>query len=179
MFFFGKNNKKNSDSQESKLEAAVHDLSEGDKYIRQRDFAEAEKWYMKSISALEPLAQRSESADIRRELSRAYSMMSVVCRMVTDEKKRSQAAVWLKKSVEIDEKLAKSIGTPKAYDDLACSYSGLGGSTLDITYCEKALAIWQELHRKYPQEHLYVKRIEDEQFNIRKLKEYISRTKKP
>ena len=76
---------------------------------------------------------------------------------------------------EIDEKLAEQSGTPQAYDDLACSYSGLGGTTFDISYCEKALAIWERLHAQYPQERLYAKRIEDEKYNIEKLKTYLSR----
>ena len=101
-------------------------------------------------------------------------MLNVIGRMSTDEKKRSEATEWLKKSLVIDEKLAELSGTPQAYDDLACSYSGLGAMTYDISYCEKALAIWQDLHRKYPNEQLYGKRIETEQFNIGKLKELIS-----
>ena len=173
--FFKKNEKKGNDTPESRLETASEYFQQGYTLTARHEFAEAEKWYLKCLSILEPLSQQSESTQILRELSRTYSMLSVLGRAVTDEKKRREAVVWLKKSLEIDEKLAKSVGTPQAFDDLACSYSGIGASTLDVSYCEKALAIWQDLHRQYPHEHLYEKRIEDEQDNIKKLKEYLRR----
>ncbi len=175
--FFWKKGKDKNDSPESKFETASSYMKKGDELTRRHDFAEAEKWYLKCLSILEPLSHQVESTHIQRELSRTYSMLSVMGRMTTDEKKRREAVAWLKKSLEIDEKLAAESGTAQAYDDLACSYSGLGGMALDTTYCEKALAIWQELHRKYPNERQYVKRIEDEQYNIGKLKEYHSRNK--
>ena len=167
--------KDNNDSPESKMKTAASYLQKGNEHTRRHEFAEAEKWYLKCLSILEPLSQQVESTQVLRELSRTYSMLSALGRAVTDEKKRREAAVWLKKSLEIDEKLAAQAGTPQAYDDLACSYSGLGALSLDITHCEKALAIWRDLHRKYPNEPLYEKRIRDEEYNIGKLKEYLSR----
>ena len=169
--FFWKKNKDKNESPESKLREAADYSKKGDELTRRHDFAEAEKWYLKSIDILEPLSRQYDSPQIMRELSRAYSMMNVMGRMTTDEKKRKEAVEWLKKSLEIDEKLAAQAGTPQAYDDLACSYSGLGGMTLDASYCEKALSIWRDLHRKYPNERLYAKRIEDEEYNIARLKE--------
>ncbi len=177
MWFFRKSEKKKTDSPESKLETAAAYSKKGDEHTRRHEFAEAEEWYLKCLSILEPLSRQADSAHIQRELSRTYSMLSALGRVVTDEKKRSEAVVWLKKSLEIDEKLARQDGTPRALDDLACSYSGLGGTSLDITYCEKALAIWEDLHRQYPNEPLYAKRIEDEQYNIGKLRAYLSRSK--
>ncbi len=177
MWFFRKNDKKKTDSPESQMETAAGFMKKGDDHTRRHEFAEAEKCYLQCLSILEPLSKQYESTQLLRELSRTYSMLNVLGRAVTDEKKRSEAVVWLKKSLEIDEKLAEQAGTAQAYDDLACSYSGLGDSALDITYCEKALAIWQDLHRRYPNERLYEKRIEDEQYNIGKLKEYLSRRK--
>ena len=177
MFFFRKKDKKDNESAGSNLESAAAFMQKGDECTRRHDFAEAEKWYLKSLSVLEPLSQQDKSNRTRRLLSRTYSMLSVLGRAVTDEKKRREAADWLKKSLEIDEKLAAQAGTAEAYDDLACSYSGLGGLALDVSYNEKALAIWRDLHRKYPNEPLYEKRIEDEQYNIGKLKEYLSRKK--
>lgn len=173
--FFWKRNKDKDNSPESKLRTAAEYSKKGDDHTRRHEFAEAEKWYLKSLSILEPLSRQIESTRILRELSRIYSMLSVLGRAVTDEKKRREAVVWLKKSLEIDEKLAAEAGTPQAYDDLACSYSGLGDLALDVTYCEKALAIWQDLHKRYPNEPLYEKRIKDEQYNIQKLKEYLNR----
>ncbi len=175
--FFWKNKKEKNDSPESKFEKAAEYSKRGDELTRQHDFSEAEKWYLQGLAILEPLERQYDSLPIKRELSRTYSMLSVMGRMSTNEKKRRDAVEWQKKSLEIDEKLAEQTGTPQVYDDLACSYSGLGDLALDITYCEKALAIWQDLHRKYPYERLYEKRIEDEQYNIAKLKEYLSRTK--
>lgn len=174
--FFWKKNKGKNDSPESKLEAAAALSRQGDDHTRRHEFAKAEQFYLKCISILEPLAQQDGSANVLRELSRSYSMLSALGRAVTDEKKRREAVVWLKKSLEIDEKLAAQTGTPQAYDDLACSYSGLGALALDTAYCERALAIWQDLHDQYPGERLYEKRIEDEKYNIEKLKEYIRRT---
>lgn len=175
--FFWKKNKEKSDTPEAKLQTAADYIKKGDEFTSRHEFAEAEKWYLKCLSILEPLSQQFDSPQILRALSRTYSMLSVLGRAVTDEKKRKEAVVWLKKSLEIDEKLAGLSGTPQAYDDLACSYSGLGDLALDITYCEKALAIWQDLHKRYPNERLYEKRIEDEKYNIGKLKEYLSRTR--
>ena len=164
-------------SPESRLKTADDYMKKGDDLTRKHEFGEAEKWYLKCLEILEPLSKQYESTYVLRELSRTYSMLNVLGRAVTDEKKRSEAPGWLKKSLEIDEKLAEQSGTPQAYDDLACSYSGLGGTTFDISYCEKALAIWERLHAQYPNERLYVKRIEDEKYNIEKLKAYLSRTK--
>ena len=177
MWFFKKNDKKKAESPESQLKTAAEYMKKGDDLTRRHEFAEAEKWYLKCLSILEPLSEQYESTYILRELSRTYSMLNVLGRAVTDEKKRAEAPGWLKKSLEIDEKLAEQSGTPQAYDDLACSYSGLGGTTFDISYCEKALAIWERLHAQYPNERLYAKRIEDEKYNIEKLKAYLSRTK--
>ena len=162
-------------SPESRLKTADDYMKKGDDLTRKHEFGEAEKWYLKCLEILEPLSKQYESTYVLRELSRTYSMLNVLGRAVTDEKKRSEAPGWLKKSLEIDEKLAEQSGTPQAYDDLACSYSGLGGTTFDISYCEKALAIWERLHAQYPQERLYAKRIEDEKYNIEKLKTYLSR----
>ena len=162
-------------SPESRLKTADDYMKKGDDLTRKHEFGEAEKWYLKCLEILEPLSKQYDSTYILRELSRTYSMLNVLGRAVTDEKKRSEAPGWLKKSLEIDEKLAEQSGTPQAYDDLACSYSGLGGTTFDISYCEKALAIWERLHAQYPQERLYAKRIEDEKYNIEKLKTYLSR----
>ncbi len=162
-------------SPESRLKTADDYMKKGDDLTRKHEFGEAEKWYLKCLEILEPLSKQYESTYVLRELSRTYSMLNVLGRAVTDEKKRSEAPGWLKKSLEIDEKLAEEAGTPQAYDDLACSYSGLGGTTFDISYCEKALAIWERLHAQYPQERLYAKRIEDEKYNIEKLKTYLSR----
>ena len=162
-------------SPESRLKTADDYMKKGDDLTRKHEFGEAEKWYLKCLEILEPLSKQYESTYVLRELSRTYSMLNVLGRAVTDEKKRSEAPGWLKKSLEIDEKLAEQSGTPQAYDDLACSYSGLGGTTFNISYCEKALAIWERLHAQYPQERLYAKRIEDEKYNIEKLKTYLSR----
>ncbi len=175
MWFFKKKDKKNDDSADSKLEQAAAYSQKGDECTRQHNFPEAEKWYLQCLAIMEPLAQQDHSTRVQRQLSRTYSMLSVMGRMSTDARKRSEAAAWLKKSLEIDEKLAIRAGTAQAMDDLACSYSGLGGLSLDVTYCEKALAIWKDLHKRYPGERLYEKRIEDEQFNIAKLKEYLSK----
>lgn len=177
MWFFKKKDKKNDDSVESKLEQAAAYFQKGDEYTRQHNFPEAEKWYLQCLAIAEPLAKQDNSTRVQRQLSRTYSMLSVMGRMSTDAQKRSEAAAWLKKSLEIDEKLAIRAGTAQAMDDLACSYSGLGGLALDITYCEKALAIWKDLHNRYPNERLYEKRIEDEQYNIAKLQEYLSKRK--
>lgn len=75
----------------------------------------------------------------------------------------------------MDLKLAKASGTPQSYDDLACSYSGLGSLTNDISLQEKALSIWQDLQRKYPEEALYRERIETEISNIEKVRAYLKR----
>ena len=173
MFFW----KKKKESPEEKLQTAAEYFRQGDAHTRRHEFDEAEKWYLKCVSVLEPLSRQYDSPQIQRELSRAYSMMNVMGRMTTDFKKRNEAAEWLKKSLAIDEKLAAQAGTPQAYDDLACSYSGLGGMTLDPSYCEKALSIWRDLHKKYPNEPLYEKRIKDEEFNIGRLKEILNNRK--
>ena len=165
-------------SPQARLATAKEYSRRGYDYLRQRDFEKAENSYSMSIFTLENvLREHGEITEIMRELSRSYSMRCTLCRLVTDEKKRSEAEGWAKKALEIDEKIAKKEGTPQAYDDLACSYDTMGGVACDVSYCEKALAIWRDLHKKYPKESLYVKRIEDEEFNIRKLKEYISRKK--
>ena len=163
--------KKKANDPGAGLEKAAGYSLKGDELTRRHEFAEAEKWYLKAIAVLEPLAEQGGSMKVMRELSRAYSMMSVLGRAVTDEKKRAEAAGWLKKSLLIDEKLAEADGSPQAWDDLACSYSGLGAMTLDAAYSEKALAIWNDLKRKHPENAAYAKRVADEEFNIKKIKE--------
>ena len=87
----------------------------------------------------------------------------------TDEKKRKEAIGWAKKSVEIDEKIVAQAGTPDAYDCLATSYSNLGAATMNIILCDKALQIWMKLQKEYPDNPLYAKRVETQQYNNRQL----------
>ena len=45
----------------------------------------------------------------------------------------------------------------------------------DISLKEKALSIWQDLRRKYPEEDLYRERVETEISNIEKVRAYLKR----
>ena len=96
-------------------------------------------------------------------------MLSVLGLAVADEKKRKAAAEWAKKAVELDEKMVEEAGTPDAYDCLATSYSNLGAATLDIMLCDKALQIWMNLQKQYPENPLYASRVETQQYNNRQL----------
>ena len=88
---------------------------------------------------------------------------------VADEKKRSEAVTWAKRAIAIDEKLVEEGGTADAYDALATSYSNLGAATMNIQLCDKALQIWMKLQEQYPNNRLYAKRVEDQQYNNRQL----------
>ena len=92
MWFFKKNDKKKAESPESQLKTAADYMKKGDDLTRRHEFAEAEKWYLKCLSILEPLSEQYESTYILRELSRTYSMLNVLGRAVTDEKKRAESA---------------------------------------------------------------------------------------
>ena len=164
MFFW-----KRKDAPESRLKEAEELYKKGEASVKLHDFSRAESSFLKCVSILEPLSENHESRTIQRKLSQAYSMLSVLGLAVTDEKKRKEAVSWAKKSVEIDEKLAAEAGTPDAYDALATSYSNLGAATLDIMLCDKALQIWMKLQKEYPNNPLYAKRVETQQYNNRQL----------
>ena len=164
MFF-----KKKSDSPELKIKEAEDSFKKGEAFTKLHDFAKAEKCFLKSVSILEPLAEQHDARTLQRKLSQTYSMLSVLGLAVADEKKRKEAVVWAKKAIEIDEKLVAEAGTPDAYDNLATSYSNLGAATLDIMLCDKALQIWMKLQKEYPDNPLYAKRVETQQYNNRQL----------
>lgn len=161
--------KKKNDSPEKKLQEADDYYKKGVAYTQLQQFSQAEKWFLKCLSILEPLAQQNESRTLQRKLSQTYSMLSVLGLAVTDQQKRKEAIEWSKKAVEIDEKIVKQAGTPDAYDNLATSYSNLGAATGDIILCDKALQIWMNLQKEYPDNPLYAKRVEDQQYNNRQL----------
>ena len=164
MFF-----KKKNSSPEARLQEAEDFYKKGEACTKMQDFAKAESWFKKCLAILEPLAEEHESRTLQRKLSQTYSMLSVLGLAVADEKKRKEAVGWAKKSVEIDEKLAAQAGTPDAYDNLATSYSNLGAATMDIMMCDKALQIWMKLQKEYPNNPLYAKRVETQQYNNRQL----------
>lgn len=164
MFF-----RKKNDSPEASLREAEECFQKGSDCTKLHDFARAEKWFLKCVAILEPLAEKHDARTLRRKLSQAYSMLSVLGLAVTDEKKRKEAVSWARKSVEIDEQIVAQAGTPDAYDALATSYSNLGAATMDITLCDKALQIWMQLQRQYPDNPLYAKRVETQQYNNRQL----------
>ena len=164
MFF-----KKKSDSPELKIKEAEDSFKKGEAFTKLHDFTKAEKCFLKSVSILEPLAEQHDARTLQRKLSQTYSMLSVLGLAVADEKKRKEAVVWAKKAIEIDEKLVAEAGTPDAYDNLATSYSNLGAATLDIMLCDKALQIWMKLQKEYPDNPLYARRVETQQYNNRQL----------
>ena len=164
MFFRKKNT-----SPEARLKEAEDCYKKGEASIKLHDFAKAEKSFLKCVSILEPLSEQHDARTLQRKLSQAYSMLSVLGLAVTDEKKRKEAVEWAKKAVEIDEELVAQAGTPDAYDNLATSYSNLGAATLDIMLCDKALQIWMNLQKQYPENPLYAKRVETQQYNNRQL----------
>lgn len=164
MFF-----KKKSNSPEARLQEAEEYYKKGESRIKLQDFAKAETWFQKCLAILEPLSEQYDSRTIKRKLSQTYSMLSVLGLAVTDAKKRKEAAEWARKAVAIDEKLAAEAGTPDAYDNLATSYSNLGAATLDIMLCDKALQIWMQLQKQYPDNPLYANRVETQQYNNRQL----------
>lgn len=164
MFF-----KKRNDSSEAALQKADEYYKGGITGLQTGKFERAEKEFIKCLAILEPLSQKNESKALRRKISQAYSMLSVCGLAVADAKKRSEATEWAKKAVSIDEKLVEQDGTADAYDALATSYSNLGAATMDITLCDKALQIWMKLQEQYPNNPLYKKRVEDQQYNNRQL----------
>ena len=154
---------------EAKLKEADASYEKGVNSIRLGQLGQAENEFLKCVSLLEPLSKEHESRTLQRKLSQAYSMLSVCGLAVADEKKRSGAVEWAKKAVAIDEKLVEQGGTADAYDALATSYSNLGAATMDIMLCDKALQIWMKLQEQYPNNPLYKKRVEDQQYNNRQL----------
>ncbi len=164
MFF-----RKKSKSPESMLQEAEEYFKKGEASTKLHDFSKAETWFRKCVSVLEPLKEEHGSRTIQRKLSHTYSMLSVLGLATADEKKRKEAALWAKKAVDIDEKLVEEAGTPDAYDCLATSYSNLGSATLDIMLCDKALQIWMKLQKEYPDNPLYARRVETQQYNNRQL----------
>ena len=165
MIFFWKRN----ESPEAKLKKADEHYKGGVAYLQTGQFDKAEKELRSCLSILEPLTQQHESRTLQRKLSQTYSMLCVRGLAVADEKKRSEAVEWAKKAVAIDEKLVEQGGTADAYDALATSYSNLGAATMNIVLCDKALQIWMKLKEQYPDNPLYVKRVEDQQYNNRQL----------
>ena len=158
MMFFWKRN----ESPEAKLKKADEHYKGGVAYLQTGQFDKAEKELRSCLSILEPLTQQHESRTLQRKLSQTYSMLCVRGLAVADEMKRSEA-------VAIDEKLVEQGGTADAYDALATSYSNLGAATMNIELCDKALQIWMKLKEQYPNNPLYAKRVEDQQYNNRQL----------
>ena len=165
MMFFWKRN----ESPEAKLKKADEHYKGGVAYLQTGQFDKAEKELRSCLSILEPLTQQHESRTLQRKLSQTYSMLCVRGLAVADEKKRSEAVTWAKKAIAIDEKLVEEGGTADAYDALATSYSNLGAATMNIQLCDKALQIWMKLQEQYPNNRLYAKRVEDQQYNNRQL----------
>jgi tetratricopeptide (TPR) repeat protein len=157
------------------MDSAEGYFSMGDLYTMRKRYGEAEQWYRKSYEIQEELFEETDTPVVWRLLSRTCSMLGNLGMASTNPVKRGEAMEWHQKALEMDLKLAKASGTPQSYDDLACSYSGLGSLTNDISLQEKALSIWQDLQRKYPEEALYRERVETEISNIEKVRAYLKR----
>lgn len=167
--------RKETETLEAGMDSAEGCFSMGDLYTMQKRYAEADQWYRESYEIQEEVLKDTDTPVVWRLLSRTCSMLGNLGFTSLDPVKRGEAIEWHRKALDMDLKLAEALGTPQSYDDLACSYSGLGGLTNDISLKEKALSIWQDLRRKYPEEDLYRERVETEISNIEKVRAYLKR----
>ncbi len=115
-------------------------------------------YYEKALSLRERLARETESLRHRDELIRACDSLGKFFQN-TDDLRRARH--YYERGITVREALCERSDDPKRHDDLAAAYCRMPSVHPEKTtaYLQKALAIYEELCRKFPEEMYYSNRL--------------------
>ena len=138
--------------------------------VKLRQYDKAEEAYLKCLSILESLSRKSKSETVMQERAVVYNLLSLLgMGKNTTKKKRNEAAAWAKKAIDINEKLVTKKRTPDSLDKLAYSYSNLGYAAGDFIVGNKALELWTELQKSFPNNPAFAERVERQKRLLKQL----------